>query len=587
MAETRPRRRRLILKYALLGLSLVAAASAGLLLLRPRIGVESNAGPIEGLTRELERGIPPGYRPVLFTDVAAKAGLNFRHFPGRRSTQLPEDMGSGAAWGDYDADGDFDLYICDITTGPSGGNRLFRNNGDGTFTDVTSEAGVGYHGTGMGAAWADYDNDGLLDLVVTSYGPILLYRNRGGGSFEDVSRAAGLARFQGFWTGVSWADYDRDGFADFYVCGYVKYSFQPELLQRSSRQYEAVVPFTLNPSSYPPERNLLFHNNGDGTFTEIARSAGVDNPTGRSLSAAWADFDGDDWPDLYVANDVSDNAMFLNRRNGTFSDASHSAWVADYRGAMGLAVGDWDCDGDFDIFVTHWIAQENALYWNQRITRGLPAAPGPLRFTDVADMLGLGQISLNYIGWGTSFFDFDNDGRLDLFVANGSTFQAEQDPSRLVGMKNLLFWQKSPQEGFFEVGSASGAVFGRPRVARGAAFADYDNDGDVDILVVNHSDAPVLLQNAANNRNHWLKVRVQPTKSNRSGFGALLSVEVQGSRQWQQIGSQSSYLSQNALEAHFGLGAASQVERITVRFPSGLVRELGVTPANRTVVITE
>ena len=308
--------------------------------------------------------------------------------------------------------------------------------------------------------------------------------------------------------------------------------------------------------------------------------AGIpDNLKGRSLSAAWADFDGDGWPDIYVANDISDNALYRNEGNGKFSDISHAAWVADYRGAMGLGVGDWDHDGDLDIFVTHWIAQENALYWNQRFTRGGPAAPGPLRFTDVADMLGLGQISLSVIGWGTSFFDFDNDGRPDLFAANGSTFQDEKDPSRLVPMKNQLFWQKSPEDGFFEVGAVSGAVFREEHVGRGAAFADYDNDGDVDIVVVNHSDAPLLLRNDGGNRNRWLKVRVPV-------FGAVVEIEAAGGKQMQQIGSQPSYLSQNPLEAHFGLGAATQADRVTVRFPDRTVRDLGPTPANQTLTVT-
>jgi hypothetical protein len=587
MDQPPARRRQFILKYTLLGLSLVAAASAALLWLRPRSQPYAPGEPIEGLTSELERRIPPGYRPVKFTDAAAQAGLNFRHFPGRRTSQLPEDMGSGAAWGDYDQDGDPDLYLCDIVNGSAGGgDRLFRNDG-GAFADVTAQAGVGYQGLSMSPAWADFDNDHDLDLVVATYGPILLYRNRGDGTFEEVSRAAGLSPFQGFWTGVSWADYDRDGLVDFYVCGYVKYRFDPALLQRASRQYEALVPVSLNPSSYPPERNLLFRNNGDGTFREVGRQAGVENATGRSLSASWADFDGDGWPDLYVANDISDNALFRNLGNGKFQDVSYSALVADYRGAMGLAVGDWDHDGDQDIFVTHWIAQENAFYWNQRFRRGGGSAPGPLRFTDIADMVGVGQISLNYIGWGTSFFDCDNDGRPDLFVVNGSTFQEQSDPSRLVPMKNQLFWQKSPEDGFFEVGAASGAVFQEKHVGRGAALADYDDDGDVDLVVLNHGEPPLLLRNEDGNRNRWLKVRVRPGKSRHNGFGAVVEIEAAGGRQFQEMGSQSSYLSQNALEAHFGLGTAAQVDRVKVRFPSGAVRQAGPTATNRTIVVAE
>jgi hypothetical protein len=468
-----------------------------------------------------------------------------------------------------------------------GGNRLYRNNGDGTFADVTTEAGVGFKGAGMGAAWADFNNDGHLDLAVTSYDRLLLYRNRGDGTFEDVSRPAGFDRHRGFWAGASWADYDRDGFADLYVCGYVKYKFQPEFVGKSSTQYSEVIPFMLNPSSYKPERNLLFRNNGDGTFREVARQAGVENLTGRSLSAAWADFDGDGWPDLYVANDISDNAMYRNLGNGKFEDISHSAWVADYRGAMGLAVADYDRDGDQDIYVSHWLAQENAMYWNLRFSHDGGSKPAALRFTDVADMVGIGQITLNTIGWGASFFDYDNDGQPDLLTVNGSTFQQEKDPSKLVPMKNQLFWLKSPEDGFFEVGPVSGPVFQELHVGRGAAVADYDNDGDLDLFIVNHDDRPELLRNDGGNQKNWVKVRVAASRSNRSGFGAEVEVVAGGKRQIQQLGSQPSYLSQHSFDAHFGLAAAGAAERVVVRFPSGTVRELAQVAAGQTVVVKE
>lgn len=591
------RRKKLIVKHTLISASLVVVASAAVLLLRHRAKPYSPGEHVEGVTSELERAVPAGYSAVRFTNVAQQAGIDFKHFHGTRSTQLPEDMGSGAAWGDYDGDGYPDLYVCDIaaplTATPAevaaspGGNRLYHNNGNGTFTDVTDRAGVGFKGVSMGAAWADYDNDGKLDLVVTNYGHVILYRNRGDGTFEDVTHAAGLDKFQGFWTGASWGDYDRDGYADLYICGYVKYEFKPEFVGRSSRQFTEMVPFTLNPSSYAPERNLLFHNNGNGTFTEVARKAGVDNPAGRSLSAAWADFDGDGWPDLYVANDISESKLFLNQRNGKFKDVSHQAWVDEYRGSMGLAVGDWDRDGDLDIFITHWIAQQFALFSNLLFTRGAGIAPGRLRFQDVSDMVGVGQLTLSYIGWGTSFFDYDNDGQLDLFTISGSTFQDEKDPKHLVPMKNLLFWQKSPEEGFYEVGALSGSVFQELHVGRGAAFADYDNDGAEDIFVNNHNDRPLLLRNDGGNKNHWLKVRLHCTKSNRSGFGARVEIETGGKKQFQEIGSQSSYLSENALEAHFGLGQAGEVDRLTVRFPNGIVREQQHVPGNRIVVVNE
>ncbi len=591
------RRKRLMIKYALVGLGGVLAGSAALLVIRERPKPYAPGEAVEGITSELSRTLPADYPRVQFGDVAEQAGVRFRHFHGKRSTQLPEDMGSGAAWGDYDNDGDWDLYLVNIagplTASPEqlasspACNRLYRNNGDGTFTDVTAAAGVGFCGVGMGAAWADYDNDGHADLVVTSYDRLVLYHNRGDGTFEDATRRAGLEKFRGFWAGASWADYDRDGWVDLYVCGYVKYRFQPEFVGKSSKQYSEVIPFMLNPSSYRPERNLLFRNNGDGTFAEVARHVGVDNPNGRSLSAAWVDFDNDGWPDLYVANDISDNVMYRNLGNGRFEDVSHAAWVADYRGAMGLAVGDYDRDGDLDLFVTHWLAQENAFYWNLRLSHANGGARGPLKFTDIADMMGLGQIALQDIGWGTSFFDYDNDGLLDLFVVNGSTLQEEADPSRLVPMKNRLFWQRNPEEGFFETGAVSGAVFSERRVGRGAAFADYDGDGDVDIVIINHGGPPLLLRNEGGNRNHWLKVRLRTSRSNRSGFGARVEVEVGGVRQIEEIGAQPSYLSQNAAEAHFGLGRQAVADRVTVRFPSGVVRELRQVPANQTVYVTE
>jgi len=591
------RRRKLMLKYILISLSLVTVASSALLILRQRARPYSPGEVVEGITSELERAVPAGYPAVRFLNTAQQAGINFRHFYGTRSTQLPEDMGSGAAWGDYDGDGNLDLYVCNVaaplTASPDevdaspASNRLYRNNGNGTFTDVTAQAGVGFKGNGIGVAWADYDNNGTLDLIVTSYDRLLLYRNRGDGTFEDASRAAGFDKFRGFWAGPAWADYDRDGLVDLYICGYVKYKFDPNFVGKASRQYTEMVPFTINPSSYPPERNLLFHNEGNGRFTEVGRKLGMDNPTGRSLSAAWADFDNDGWPDLYVANDISDNVMYLNLRNGRFRDISHPAWVADYRGAMGLGVGDWDRDGDQDIFVTHWIAQENALYSNLLITPGGKAPASKLRFQDVADTEGLGQIALTVIGWGTGFLDYDNDGNLDLLAVNGSTFQQEQDPSRLVPMKNFLFWNKGADEGYFEVGAVSGSVFGEAHVGRGAALADYDNDGDVDAFIVNHGEAATLLRNEGGNKNNWLKVRLRPTKSNRSGYGTKVIVETDAGKQCQEIGSQPSYASQSSLEAHFGLGQASEVKNLKVQFPSGMVRELAELPVNQTVVISE
>lgn len=596
-AKTFTRRRQLMVKYVLISLSLVGVASGAFLLLRSRPKPYSPGESMESITSELERAVPAGYPNVKFVNAAATAGINFKHFGGKRSTQLPEDMASAAAWGDYDGDGFLDLYVCNVaaplTATPEeiaaspASNRLYHNNGNGKFTDVTDRAGVGFRGIGNGVAWADFDNNGTLDLIVTSYNRLMLYRNRGDGTFEDVSKTAGLDSFRGYWAGPAWGDYDRDGFVDLYICGYVQYKFDPGFVGKSSRQYTEMVPFTINPSSYPPERNLLFHNNGNGTFTELGKKLGVDNPTGRSLSASWADFNNDGWPDIYVANDISDNVFYLNLGNGKFKDISHPAWVADYRGAMGLGVGDWDNDGDLDMFVTHWIAQENALYTNLLITPGAQAPASKLRFQDIADSEGLGQIALSVIGWGGGFFDYDNDGFLDVLAVNGSTFQKEQDPSQLAPMKNFLFWNKGPDEGYFELGEVAGAVFKEAHVGRGATFGDYDNDGDVDVFIVNHSEAPTLLRNEGGNKNHWLTVRLKCTKSNRSGIGTRVIVETEAGRQLQEIGSQPSYMSQSNLEAHFGLGPAQKVKNLKVQFPSGVTREQAGLDVNQIVVVTE
>jgi hypothetical protein len=552
-------------------------------------------------------GSQRGVGGVVFTDSAAAAGVDFVHFRGRRSSQLPEDMGSGLAWGDYDGDGDPDLYVVN-QAGPltlseeeaersPARARLFRNDGDGTFTDVTDAAGVGVGGWGMGAAWGDYDGDGDLDLFVTRYGTNLLFRNEGEGRFADVSKETGVGGPSGFWAGVSWADYDRDGDLDAYVCGYVRYTWEPDKVGQTSHQFQAVVPYTLNPSSYPPIENLLLRNDG-GVFTDVAREAGVGNASGRSLSASWCDFDGDGWPDLYVANDVSDNAMYHNLGDGTFGDISHSAWVADYRGAMGLGIGDWDRDGDFDMFITHWLAQEHGLYADE--SRSMKVTPdAPLRFVDQADLFGVGQIGLDTIGWGTGFFDFDNDGRLDVYAVNGSTFQEESDPTLLVPMRSFLFWNAG-DNGYFEVGERVGGPFCEKLVGRGASPADYDGDGDLDLAVLVHGARLRLARNDGGNRHGWARVVLrslpdaghhgsETTRQSTSfATGARVTLEAGGATQIREVGGQSSYLSHEPPgEVFFGVGDAERIDRLEVRWPSGRVQSLEGLPARATIRITE
>ncbi|MEE8486926.1 MAG: FG-GAP-like repeat-containing protein [Gemmatimonadota bacterium] len=551
-------------------------------------------GEIEGLSARLSRELPTDHPETSFTDVAEAAGIVFRHFPGRRSGQLPEDMGSGAAWADYDNDGWLDLFLVNIAGPlpvgagqPGGSSRLYRNLGDGTFRDVTDEAGIDHRTIGMAVAWADYDNDGWTDLFLTAFGNNMLYRNLGDGTFRDVTGAVGMGGRPGFWAGAAWSDYDLDGHLDLYVTGYVEYeSFLN--VGGAALQYDVEIPASLNPSSFRPHHNLLWHNEGDGTFREMAAAAGVLGDRGRGLGAVWADFDEDGWPDLYVANDVSDNMLYRNLGDGTFVDVSHRAAVADYRGAMGLAVGDWDGDEDLDLFITHWIAQENALFSN--LGADLSATSGEtvsLRFFDEADRLGLGQIALDYIGWGTSFFDYDNDGRPDLFVANGSTFQQDDAPHLLVPMRDQLFWNRGGEAGFYELSAVVGDHFTRELVGRGAAFGDYDRDGDVDIIVVNHGDSPALLRNEGEDGRAWIEIRLEGTESNRSAIGARTRVVAGAVVQTQVVGSQASYLSHNSLVLHFGLGEARLVDTLEVLWPGGN-RQIWVDiPARRAVHLVE
>lgn len=595
---------------------LLGAGAVTLLALKPEPKYRPGER-LEGLTAELARSLPPDYPRVTFQDVTQAAGISFRHFWGSRTSQIPEDMGSGAAWGDYDNDGWMDLFVVNlvgpITLSADEAAKspatavLYHNNGDGTFTDVTTRAGVGYRGWGMGAWWGDYDNDGWPDLFVTSYGENVLYHNHGDGTFTDVTRRSGAGGKRGFWAGAAWGDYDQDGWLDLYVTGYVQYSYPADLM--GAAYYDAENPASINPNTFDPERNLLYHNNGDGTFTEVAAGARVLGEHGKGLGAVWADLDEDGWPDLYVANDVSDNQLFYNLGNGTFRDISHLARVADYRSAMGLAIGDWDGDQDLDIFITHWIAQENALYDNQRdrTASGGPPAPfqpgGPeaatrakaganqvgtaLVFMDEADRFGVGQIALDYVGWGTFFFDYDNDGRLDLFVVNGHTFQQRDAPALLVPQHSQLFWNRGAQEGFYDVGAVSGEYFRQAYVGRGAAFADYDNDGDLDVFVVNHGGPAVLLRNQGGNRRSWLQVKLEGRQSNRSAMGAKLRLVAGRTVQIREVGAQAPYLSQNSLIEHFGLGNETQADSLVVSWPSGVRQVFTGLRANQVLHVVE
>jgi tetratricopeptide (TPR) repeat protein len=536
---------------------------------------------VDDITRTLSRELPADApRPALI-DVTDEAGLDgFVHFHGARTSQLPEDMGSGAAWGDYDNDGDEDLFIVaaggalDADPARWAPSLLYENLGDGTFRPVADLPEIRV--IGMGAAWGDYDGDGWQDLIVTTYGELLLFRNESG----RLRRVQSFSDAEGYWAGAAWGDFERDGDLDLYVCGYVQYTATDADRARASQQYGRSVPYTLNPASYEPARNLLFRNEGDGTFTEVAASLGVDNPQGRSLGALWHDFDDDGWLDLYVANDISDNAFFRNL-GGRFEDISHAAWVADYRGAMGLAAGDWNRDGDDDLFVTHWIAQENALYDSLLTNRRDPSAASAdvvpaLGFVDIASQRGLGQIALRVVGWGTEFADFDGDGWLDLVVSNGSTFETD-DPSKWLQPQRSMFLWNQQGKHYHDLALLNDTL-AEPRVGRGLALADYDRDGDLDLLIVAHGEGVVLLRNEMQD-GHWLELRLGDRtgadgRARGYGEGAQLIGRIGDTVLRRAIGGPS-YLSQSSRVVHFGLGPAGALKSLEVRWPDGTVAEHG------------
>jgi hypothetical protein len=577
------KRQLLLVRWGLLSLGAVMVLGVIVFLLREPVDVSApNAdGSIEGLTSRLSREVSADMVSFHFEDSRQSAGIDFLHFPAERQSMLPEDMGSGLAWGDYDNDGYPDLFLVNFrgsifseAVDPEAGRSvLYRNNGDGTFTDVSRQAGLGLATYGMGASWGDYDNDGDLDLFLTNYGPNILYRNDGNGTFEDVTAVAGVEDDR-FSAGSAWGDYDNDGNIDLYVTTYVDFVYREEDRDAGTRQYGSVIPFTLNPSTYAPASNRLYHNNGDGTFTDVAPGTVVANPTGRSLGAAWFDFNLDGMLDLYVANDVSDNGVYQNQGDGSFRDIGPSSLAADYRGAMGLAVGDYEKDGDLDLFVTHWIAQENAFYENMHSAGWLDDAGGlRMFFMDSADAVGLGQISLKTVGWATGFADFDNDGELDLWVVNGNTLEIEDDNRHLKPQLMHIFRQEA-EKGFFEIGRQACSALARPFVGRGGAHADYDGDGRVDIAVMAYGEQPLLLHNTSATDHHWIGLRLRQTGGNTRALGARVLLSSGSSTQTAQVGAGASYLSQHGTDLHFGLGDSSQIDEITIFWPDGLVEKL-------------
>ena len=528
------------------------------------------------------------HTPVRFTDVTATAGIAMRHGAPTRRRALPEDNASGLAWGDFDGDGWPDLYVVNHPGilgdpgDPARSNRLYRNRGDGTFEDVTDRAGVAdTAGFGMGASFVDYDTDGRLDLHVTNLGPDRLYRNHGDGTFTEVAGPAGLA--SPLWsTGAAWGDYDRDGRVDVYVCHYVDYDAAGrEPAPVAGGSYEA--PYSINPSAFTPQPNSLYRNRGDGTFEDVTRAARVADPDGRSLSATFCDLDGDGWLDLYVANDVSPNRLFRNTGGDfgevasgddaefpvTFNDLSATTGTADTRGSMGISVAEFGELGGMaddlpDLFLSHWLAQENALYLS------VSSARRRLEYRDRARPLRLGEISIDRVGWGTAVLDLDLDGRFDIAVANGSTLELPDEGHRLKPESMFLFVNDG--EGFRDIAPIAGEATARQRCARGLAAADYDRDGDVDLAIAVNQGSPVLLRNDTD-RAGRASITVRLDAPEALARGARVEVHTAAGRQLRWWAADVSYLSGHAAELIFGLGEAARADLVRVRWMDGRVTE--------------
>ena len=539
--------------------------------------------------------IPTTLQAVTFVDVTGEAGIHFRHSSGTRSSLLPEDMGSGAGFADIDNDGDIDLYIVNIphsftqdVSPDSKTNVLYRNNGDGTFTDITHIAGVGHQGYGMGCVFADYDGDGSVDLYVTNYGTNVLYRNNGDGTFRDVTKTTGVG-CELWSTGAAFADVDGDSDLDLYVCNYVTYDLEKlEQMQAESLQSGKPVPSALNPHVFEPQDNVFYRNNGDGTFTDATVELGIAAPGGRSMQCLFSDFDNDNDLDLYVANDTSVNYVYRNAGDGTFTDVSDESWAADFRGSMGLSAGDYDGDGDVDLFMSHWVDEENALYRNLLAESGLQAPPNSahIRFVDESYSAMLAEVSLKQIGWGTALFDYDNDGNLDIFVTNGSTFQELRQPEILIPQTDALF-RNNGDGTFSDVSEMTGITALPPRVGRGATFGDYDNDGDVDIFIVNNHAAPILLRNEGGNRNNYLHVELIGTDQNRNAIGAKIQLKTADGIQIREVYAGESYMSSNSFIVEFGVGDATQIETLQVTWLNGDTQARHNIPTNQRIRVTQ
>lgn len=526
----------------------------------------------------------PTRAELKFSEVTSEAGVQFKHEDGRSGAKYYlEPIGAGAAWFDYDRDGDIDIYFVNGADLPGmhsvvpPTNALYRNNGDGTFSDVTIQAGVADGSYGFSCAVGDFDNDGFPDLYVANFGPNVLYHNNRDGTFTDVTVRAGVG--DTLWgASAAFADYDNDSDLDLYVANYVAFELEnnPQCGELNVRTY-------CSPTNFEGTPSVLYQNNGDGTFTDVTREAGVFNPNGKGMGIVWCDYDNDHDLDLFVANDLEADWLYRNQGDGVFTEVALFSGVAvDETGSayssMAPVFGDIDNDGWFDLVVTNFSGEPNAVYRSDR--NGL--------FADITYRSGIGAQTLMRLSWGADFADFDNDGLVDLFIATGDLNDNIHliNPNLTYAQQNQLF-RNTGNITFEDVSNQSGEGLLLKKVSRGAAFGDYDNDGDIDVIVTNCHQPPNLLRNDSAHLNHWLSFTTVGVQSNRDGIGTRIKVVVGGKSQIREVKSGGSYPSHSDMRLHFGLGQSDMADLVEIRWPSGFVERFENVRGNRFLTATE
>ena len=529
---------------------------------------------------------------ISFTDVTKTSGITFVNQSSKDKKYIVESMGGGAAFFDFDNDGKLDIYLTNsYNVEDAKANRprppaaLYRNLGNGKFEDVAKQAGVSDPGWAMGVSVADFDNDGWDDLFVTCFGQCKLYRNLGNGKFADVSLKAGFTQ-SSFFTGSAWGDYDRDGKLDLYVSGYVDFKIEalPEFGKGQTCRYRNLE-VQCGPRGLAGAPDVLHHNNGDGTFTDVTKKAGVEDKNAYyGLGVKWTDFDDDGWADIFVANDATPNYAYRNNHDGTFTEMGFVLGIAVdengiEQGCMGVSIGDYDRDGRLDLFVSNFAEQYNTLYRKN--------ADGT--FTDVAQASKTAAVSMPFVGWGARLFDYDNDGWLDLFVGNGHVYpQIEGAFPGAEYPQRKLFYRNLRNGTFTENAAELGAALLQPRVSRGAAFGDYDDDGDLDVIVNEIDGAPTLLRNDGGDKaGNWISLKLQGMKANRNAVGARVTLKAGSLTQVQEVYAGDSYLSHSDWRLHFGLGSANTIDEIAIQWPGGKVTKRAPATINQILKIVE